>query len=894
MHSRIKVLDVELGRPLEPLRDLEGYEALRALVRLHGTPLGHVEVPLPPGKQYAAVDLRRVILRRLASQILRHHLVALTAIPLPRQGVGIEELLETPHPTDDCEYADDAPPLITVAVCTRDRTEDLRLCLDSLVHLDYPNLDLIVVDNAPSSDSTERLVKGSYPEVRYVRELRPGLNWARNRAILEARGEIIAYTDDDVMADPGWVSALVERFRDLNVTSVTGLTVPYELETEAQVLLERMGGFNRGYLRRYWLGTHLSAGQCGAGANMAFRRSVFNEVGYFDPALDAGTATGTGGDTEMFFRILKEGHTLAYEPGALVRHRHRREYAQLRKQLADNSLGTSSYLVRVALMYPDLRPAAIRFWMWWFWYGHLRRLLASFVRPPNVPRDLILTGLWHSLVGLGRYRKASRVAEHIATTMRHPRVPPPKPASPRKPVDPVETSVSVRAVDLGRPLQALEDVTAHTSVRVFVMHHGEPLGFVDVPNRGHPVGVPQLRDAIAYQLNLRLLRRAPRESLNALRTKAQNVLERYYLPESERVSERTARLPDAVSVSVVVPTYDRPQDLRECLSSLTAQATVRSLEIIVVDNHPASGLAPAVVADFPGVVLVNEARRGRSYASNKGFAAAGSEIIASIDDDVVPPPDWLEKLVAPLVRTDVAAVTGNTLPFELDTPAQRIFEKHFGFWRGADRWDADSEWFRSFRRRAVRTARLGGTGNFAFKASILTHPRIGLMEEVLGAGMVGTGEDTYLFYKLLQAGYTIVFEPSAYAWHKHRRGMTTLRKQIYDYSKGHIAYQLVTLLHDRDLRVIWELGIAIPRWNLRLLARCVKGRLLRKQDYFPLRLILTQILGYFAGPWALWRAYRRVKREGRSDPYVPSYSTDHRRGKGSGRGDLTTASYPER
>jgi hypothetical protein len=96
------------------------------------------------------------------------------------------------------------------------------------------------------------------------------------------------------------------------------------------------------------------------------------------------------------------------------------------------------------------------------------------------------------------------------------------------------------------------------------------------------------------------------------------------------------------------------------------------------------------------------------------------------------------------VGTDVAAVTGNTLPFALDTPAQRVFEKHLGFWREAERWDADTEWFRSFRRRAVRTPLLGGTGNVAFRAGILVHPQIGLLEETLGTGMTGTGEDTYL------------------------------------------------------------------------------------------------------------------------------------------------------
>ena len=94
-------------------------------------------------------------------------------------------------------------PLVTVAVCTRDRTDDLARCLDSLSCLDYPALEVLVVDNAPSSNATERLVRTRYPNWRYVCEPRPGLNWARNRAIIESSGEIIAYTDDDVVVDPG-------------------------------------------------------------------------------------------------------------------------------------------------------------------------------------------------------------------------------------------------------------------------------------------------------------------------------------------------------------------------------------------------------------------------------------------------------------------------------------------------------------------------------------------------------------------------------------------------------------------------------------------------------------------------------------------------------------------
>src|SRR5690348_9913012 len=96
----------------------------------------------------------------------------------------------------------------------------------------YPNLEILVVDNAPSSDATRDLVSARYPRVNYVVEPRPGLDWARNRAISAASGEILAYTDDDVVVDPGWVRALARAFaEDPEAMAVTGLVVPFELET---------------------------------------------------------------------------------------------------------------------------------------------------------------------------------------------------------------------------------------------------------------------------------------------------------------------------------------------------------------------------------------------------------------------------------------------------------------------------------------------------------------------------------------------------------------------------------------------------------------------------------------------------------------------------------------
>jgi O-antigen biosynthesis protein len=411
-------------------------------------------------------------------------------------------------------------------------------------------------------------------------------------------------------------------------------------------------------------------------------------------------------------------------------------------------------------------------------------------------------------------------------------------------------AVAVRTIDLRHPLQALTDVSDYAGVWLLVTWGDRPLGSVDIANGHRPISAARLREAIVAKLTPELL---------------QEGLIQHFAPAGLIPSATSAAtLSTNIPVSVVVATYDRPDDLRNCLRCLVNQASPRPVEIIVVDNHPASGLAAAVVAEFRGVVLVNEPRQGLAYARNAGFSASRGDVVIATDDDVTMPADWLEKLLAPFVNPNIMAVTGNILPLELETAAQRLFEAYGGLGRGFERMVADGSWFRQFRS-AVPTWKLGATANAAFRSTIFSDPQIGLMEEVLGPGMPsGVGEDTYLFYKVLKAGHAIVYEPSAYVWHKHRRDLAALRRQLYNYSKGHVAYHLTTLMRDQDLRALVHLGIRLPQYYLRK----AKNRLLGRGHY-PMSLILIEMAGNLAGPWALWRSRCIVKREGRSAPYVP-------------------------
>lgn len=866
--SRIKVVDIDLSQALASLEGLEGYSMVQVLVRVHGSPIGVVKVPVARGR-CASSELRRAIFKQHSWGILRHLLDDWLAAPAERRALSLADLANVVQ----CPPACPLPP-VTIAVCTRDRTASLRQCLDALMELDYPNLDILIVDNAPRTEETKHMVLGRSAKVRYVREPRPGLNWARNRAVLEATGEIIAFTDDDAVVDTRWVSSLAGVFaEDPAVMAVTGLVVPYELETEAQILFEKYGGFGRGFTRR-WCRVDLEAGervsyhgtgQFGTGANMAFRRIVFERIGYFDPALDVGTVTNGGGELDMFFRVLKEGYALVYEPAAIVRHRHRREYSQLRTQLTHNGTGLYSYFVRCAWAYPEERYAFLRFAAGWLLNWNIRRLLVSFLKPVRFPRDLILAELRGCLVGLlGKYRQARqaslRIAESYGTL-----IPPLQPRNLTRPTQDPRSSIAtaVRTVDIGSPLRALADVTGYRSTRIYLTWGKRLLGTVDFENRHKPINASRLREAIADNLNLRLLRRDTSWDASSACGNLPAVPTWPYA--SDWPPDTGIGLPPEIPVSIVVSTYDRPEDLRNCLRYLKGQNTPRQVEIVVVDNHPSSGRTPLVASEFQDIVLVREERKGLAYARNKGITASAGDIIVTTDDDVSVPEDWLEKLIAPFVREHVMAVTGNILPLELETRAQQLFEAYGGLGRGFEPLEADGEWFESFRRSAVPTWTLGATANAAFRASIFCHPDIGLMDEALGPGMPSeVGEDTYLFYKILNAGYTIAYEPSAYVWHRHSREMADLRRKIYNYSKGHAAYNLATFLWDHDVRGLIRLIVELPYWYVTRLLGHLLGR-----NRYPLSLILPQVAGNLAGPWSLWRSRLRVRRQGRSEPYIP-------------------------
>jgi GT2 family glycosyltransferase/SAM-dependent methyltransferase len=229
---------------------------------------------------------------------------------------------------------------VTVAICTRDRPAALDRCLRSIAEAREPPDEVLVVDNAPHLATTREVVR-NFPTFRYVPEPRPGLSIARNAAVRAATGELIAFVDDDVVVHPRWLAPLRRVLTTPDVMAATGLVLPAELETEAQVAFETTyGGLGLGFERtRYdadFMRTTVAEGmpvwKIGAGANMVIRRVAFDLVGEFDERLGAGAA-GCSEDSEFWYRLIAEGWACCYEPDSVVFHYHRREAAALADQI---------------------------------------------------------------------------------------------------------------------------------------------------------------------------------------------------------------------------------------------------------------------------------------------------------------------------------------------------------------------------------------------------------------------------------------------------------------------------------------------------------------------------------------------------------------------------------
>jgi GT2 family glycosyltransferase len=338
---RVAVVDVA-----SPAGDLDcsrssapPYTSAWILVCRSGYPLGTVEMPLH-GTVITAAELEYEIHRQLGEA----------------QAGAL------------CDGTPTLPRASVVVPCNFARPAQLRRCAERLVELDYPDYEVIVVDNRPRD-----VPEAEIPGVRVMREPHPGISAARNRGIAVASGEIIAFTDDDAVVDRRWLRALGERFaREPDVVAVSGLVVPLELETPAQILFEQSGNVtDRGFVPltfehvgRFQVLRHgpgrgmgqtrsiYMTGEFGSGVNMAFRTAVLRAAGGFDEALGTGTPACSGEDLAMLVELLTAGNRLAFEPGAIIQHSHPATLAELERRIHGYGIGFTAMLTALALRNP--------------------------------------------------------------------------------------------------------------------------------------------------------------------------------------------------------------------------------------------------------------------------------------------------------------------------------------------------------------------------------------------------------------------------------------------------------------------------------------------------------------------------------------------------------------
>lgn len=293
---------------------------------------------------------------------------------------------------------------MTVVVCTRDRPTGLRRTLLSLQRQSTSDFNLLVVDNAPSSAAAAQTLHGlNIERCEYVVEPRRGLSRARNRALDMTDTALVAWIDDDEVADADWVVRLKAGFaHESNPAAVCGVMLPAELESEAQVRFEQYGGFNKG---RGLSAEVLLAGTSavhsplyplpaiGSGGNMAFRLDALRAVGGFDPCLGAGTRTHGGEETRALASILQSHRAVLHWPSAITWHYHRREMAALRDQFYGYSAGLSAFYASMIRSDPSvmltllrLVPHALRD------IGTGRKNLRSGQLPSDFPRELLRAG----------------------------------------------------------------------------------------------------------------------------------------------------------------------------------------------------------------------------------------------------------------------------------------------------------------------------------------------------------------------------------------------------------------------------------------------------------------------------------------------------------------------
>ena len=234
----------------------------------------------------------------------------------------------------------------SVIVCTRNRAGSISETLEALSRLEFPDFEVLIVDSSTGDEKEKTAALAAKYGMRYIHEPKTGLSVARNTGVAAAKGEVIAFTDDDCVPAKDWLARTIENYSAPDVWSCTGRVVQQHTGG-ASALFEEVAGQDLGDTKHVFKPADIQGGigflisnigkvfakhmksrapapfGIGHGSSLSFRREFFEQTGGCDVRFGAGAPFKGCDDLEMLYRVLKSGHAIVYEPKAVVLHKHR-------------------------------------------------------------------------------------------------------------------------------------------------------------------------------------------------------------------------------------------------------------------------------------------------------------------------------------------------------------------------------------------------------------------------------------------------------------------------------------------------------------------------------------------------------------------------------------------